>query len=51
VIPEAFLGVRSGAEGFSKNDPIEILFAVSTYSDEGAQNPLTVNNSINEFAK
>jgi hypothetical protein len=23
VIPEAFLGVRGGAEGFSKNDPIE----------------------------
>jgi hypothetical protein len=51
VIPEAFLGVRGGAEGFSKNDPIEKLSAVGIYPDEGAQNPLTVNNSINELAK
>jgi hypothetical protein len=50
VIPEAFLGVRGGAEGFSKNDPIEKLCAVGIYPDEGAQNPLTVNNSINELA-
>src|SRR5215207_6825877 len=42
VIPEAFLGVRGGAEGFSKNDPIEKLYAVGIYPDEGAQNPLTV---------
>jgi hypothetical protein len=50
--PEAFLSVWGGAEGFSKNDPIEEkLYAVSRYQDEGAQNPLTVNNSINELAK
>jgi hypothetical protein len=36
--------VRGGGEGFSKNESIQKLYALGTYPDEGAHNPLTVNN-------
>jgi hypothetical protein len=35
VNPRAFLGVWGGAEGSSKNDPIEKLYAVGTYPGQG----------------
>ena len=46
---EASLGGWGGAEGSSKSDPIEKLFAVGTYPGQGAQNPLTVNNAMNDW--
>jgi hypothetical protein len=48
---EASLGGWGGAEGYSKNDPMEKLYAFGIYPGEEASNSLTVNNPLNDLAK